>query len=184
MLRGSPTGTESLGLAAPDVLVIETDGTLEQPDSLKTAYDGAPATGLDVFRHALDDVSNHAAIAARQNGLDALCATCSSCPVVRICGGGLYAHRYRPESGFDNPSVYCDDLKATIEYIARRESPTQESPPSVPTHGLRMADFDSRRSASGSSAQWVRPSRPGSTRPFRTPRWPPPNRPRTSIWPP
>jgi uncharacterized protein len=37
--------------------------------------------------------------------------------VVRICGGGLYAHRYRTGTGFDNPSVYCSDLKALITQV-------------------------------------------------------------------
>jgi uncharacterized protein len=31
-------------------------------------------------------------------------------PVRQVCGGGLYAHRYEPNIGFDNPSVYCADL--------------------------------------------------------------------------
>ena len=40
--------TESLGLEASDVAVIETDGTIEQADSIKVAYDGAPGHR---FRH-------------------------------------------------------------------------------------------------------------------------------------
>lgn len=36
-------------------MVVETDGTLEQVDSLKTAYEGTAATGFDVFRNAFDD---------------------------------------------------------------------------------------------------------------------------------
>ncbi|MFM9559368.1 FxsB family radical SAM/SPASM domain protein, partial [Streptomyces caniscabiei] len=46
--------------------------------------------------------------------------TCRACPLVRICGGGHYAHRYRPGSGFRNPSVYCADLDVLIRHIARR----------------------------------------------------------------
>ncbi|MBB4951672.1 sulfatase maturation enzyme AslB (radical SAM superfamily) [Kitasatospora gansuensis] len=47
-LRGRSSLTESLGLDPADLVVVETDGTLEQADSLKTAYDGAPETGFDV----------------------------------------------------------------------------------------------------------------------------------------
>ncbi|MEH1127671.1 FxsB family cyclophane-forming radical SAM/SPASM peptide maturase [Micromonospora sp. CPCC 206061] len=119
-------GTEAVGLAPADVVVIETDGAWEQADSLKTAYDGAPATGFDVFSHSVDDVAGHAGVAARQNGLAGVCATCRACPVVRRCGGGLFAHRYRSGSGFDNPSVYCADLKALIARID--ESPVDVSP--------------------------------------------------------
>jgi uncharacterized protein len=48
-LRGLPSRTESLGLASSSLVIVETDGTLEQLDPLKAAYDGAPVTGFDVF---------------------------------------------------------------------------------------------------------------------------------------
>ncbi|MER6299171.1 FxsB family cyclophane-forming radical SAM/SPASM peptide maturase [Kitasatospora sp. NPDC001539] len=129
-LRGLSSLTESLGLEPSDLVVLETDGSFEQADSLKTAYDGAPETGLDVFSHSLDQVALHPGIAARQTGTDGLSPTCRACPVVRSCGGGLYAHRYRADNGFDNPSVYCGDLMALINGIAGKDSPV-----SVPAPG-------------------------------------------------
>ncbi|KUO15681.1 FxsB family cyclophane-forming radical SAM/SPASM peptide maturase [Streptomyces dysideae] len=120
-LGGGLSLTESLGLAPADVVVVETDGTFEQADSLKTAFDGAPVTGEDVFRNTFDDVARHPGIAARQRGLAGLSAKCRSCPVVRSCGGGLYAHRYRGDgTEFDNPSVYCADLETLIRSIDAR----------------------------------------------------------------
>jgi uncharacterized protein len=123
--RGGPSLTEAIGTDPADLLVIDTDGTWEQPDSMKTAFHGAAATGMNVFDHAVDVVAGHPAVAARQHGIAALCPTCRACPVARVCGGGLYAHRYRPIRGkaaaddhtseFHNPSVYCADLKALIE---------------------------------------------------------------------
>ncbi|MBM0234525.1 FxsB family radical SAM/SPASM domain protein [Micromonospora sp. STR1_7] len=108
-------GTEAFGLAPADVLVVEADGSWEQVDSLKTAYHGAADTGFDVFGHSVDEARQHPGVAARQDGVDGLCATCRSCPVVDRCGGGLYAHRWRTGSGFDNPSVYCADLLRLID---------------------------------------------------------------------
>ena len=99
------------------MVVIETDGTIEQADSIKVAYDGAPATGLDIFRHPLDAAAAHPAIRARQQGIAGLRDTCRQCPVVTSCGGGLYAHRYRTGTGFDNPSVYCADLEKIITHV-------------------------------------------------------------------
>lgn len=121
-LYGRPVTTETLGLDPVDLLVIETDGTLEQVDALKTAYDNAAATGLDVWRNALDEAAAVPGIAVRQQGLDGLSEDCRACPVVRVCGGGHYPHRYRPETGFDNPSVYCADLKQIIEHVAGAET--------------------------------------------------------------
>lgn len=118
--RGGPSFTEALGTDPADLLVIDTDGSWTQPDSMKTVRDGADATGMQVTEHTVDEVARHAQIAARQGGLAALCPTCRACPVVRICGGGLYAHRYGP-GGFDNPSVYCADLKELITTVTADE---------------------------------------------------------------
>jgi uncharacterized protein len=132
---GGVSGTESLGLAPSDVAVIETDGTIEQADSIKVAYDGAPATGLDVFAHPFDAAAAHPAIRAQQQGIAGLSATCRRCPVVTSCGGGLYAHRYRSGSGFDNPSVYCADLEKIITHVRMAEARR-------PGHSIPEAHFD------------------------------------------
>ena len=115
--QGRPSGSEGAGLDPVDLLVIETDGSWEQADSLKTAFENAPATGLDVFSHSVDQAAAHPGVAARQSGIAALCITCRKCPLVRACGGGLYGHRHKSGNGFDNPSVYCDDLKILIPQV-------------------------------------------------------------------
>ncbi|MEV3993190.1 radical SAM/SPASM protein FxsB, inactivated metallohydrolase extension form [Streptomyces sp. NPDC049837] len=127
-LNGGPSLTESLGLAPTDLVVVETDGTLEQVDSLKSAYEGAAATGFDVFRHSFDEVAAHPGVRARQLGLAGVSETCRQCPVVRSCGGGLYTHRYRAEGGFDNPSVYCADLEALVRGIENRTAAATAAP--------------------------------------------------------
>ena len=147
---GGTSGTESLGLAPSDVAVIETDGTIEQADSIKVAYDGAPVTGLDVFRHPLDAAAAHPGIRARQQGIAGLSTVCRQCPVVDSCGGGLYAHRYRSGSGFANPSVYCADLEKIITHVRARLRPeaasqtSQASPAAAhrPPHAMPQAHFD------------------------------------------
>ncbi|MEW1759941.1 radical SAM/SPASM protein FxsB, inactivated metallohydrolase extension form [Streptomyces cyaneofuscatus] len=127
-LSGGPSLTESLGLAPTDLVVVETDGQLEQVDSLKSAYEGAAATGFDVFTHSFDEVAAHPGVRARQLGLAGVSEACRRCPVVRSCGGGLYTHRYRSPGGFDHPSVYCADLAALIRGIEDRTAAATESP--------------------------------------------------------
>ncbi|MDX3451041.1 FxsB family radical SAM/SPASM domain protein [Streptomyces sp. ME02-8801-2C] len=122
LLMGLPSGTEAVGTSPVVAVVIDTDGAVEQVDSLKTTYAGAPVTGFNVFRHAFDLVLDHPGIVARQIGLAALSSTCRSCAVVEVCGGGNYAHRFRADSGFLNPSVYCPDLAHLIRHIAGRLS--------------------------------------------------------------
>ncbi|MFG3643320.1 FxsB family cyclophane-forming radical SAM/SPASM peptide maturase [Micromonospora sp. NPDC047762] len=121
-------GTEAFGVAPADVLVVEADGTWEQADSLKTAYHGAAGTGFDVFDHSVDEVTRHPGVAVRQDGVAGLCATCRACPVVDRCGGGLYAHRWRTGSGFDNPSVYCADLLRLVDTVGAHPPPTAPVP--------------------------------------------------------
>ncbi|MGK5534273.1 FxsB family cyclophane-forming radical SAM/SPASM peptide maturase [Streptomyces sp. URMC 129] len=117
LLAGS-SGSEVVGLLPADAVVIETDGSLAWADSLKAVADGAAATGLNVRDHSFDAVL---ALPERPaSGLESLCRTCRSCPVGRICGGGLRAHRYGRGRGFDNPSVYCLDLALLIGHIRQR----------------------------------------------------------------
>jgi len=122
LLLGGGSAVESIGLTPVNLIVVETDGTLEQVDSLKAAFDGAPVTGLNVFDHAFDVAMEHSSIVARQLGLAGLAAACRSCPVVDVCGGGLYPQRYRSGTGFLNPSVYCPDLLRLIGHISERLS--------------------------------------------------------------
>ena len=138
--NGGVSSTESLGLGPSDLAVIEADGAIEQADSIKIAYDGAPATGLDIFSNRLDDAAGHPAIRARQLGIDGLNRTCRRCPVVTSCGGGLYAHRYRTGSGFDNPSVYCGDLEKIITHV--RAGETARHPAKHPSGQPELAHFD------------------------------------------
>jgi uncharacterized protein len=120
VLLGGPSASEVVGLAPARMVVIETDGSVEQEDTLKVAYDGATATGLHVARDALDAALLLPQIVARQIGAKALAASCRVCPVRVVCGGGLYSHRYREGTGFLNPSVYCPDLLALIGHIRDR----------------------------------------------------------------
>lgn len=139
---GYPSLTEAIGFGRADLAVIETDGSYEQVDSLKAAFDGAAATGLNVAEHSLDDLAGHPALAARQPGTRGLSADCAACTVLASCGGGLYAHRYKQETGYLNPSVYCADLKRLIGHVRDRVLPPGAALAGpAPKHGLSRADF-------------------------------------------
>jgi uncharacterized protein len=119
-ILGGRSRFDSIGIGPVLVAIIETDGTIQQSDFLKSAYAGAASTGLHVSRDTLDAALVLPAVAARQLGATALATTCRSCRIHRICGGGQYAHRYRTGHGFANPSVYCSDLYRLIEHIRHR----------------------------------------------------------------
>ena len=117
---GGAGRSEQVGLSPVAVVVVETDGAIELVDSLKSAYEGACATGLTVFDDPLDAALAHPGVVARQIGREALCDTCRRCPVHAVCGGGHYAHRFRAGDGFRNPSVYCADMLRLISHVTRR----------------------------------------------------------------
>jgi uncharacterized protein len=148
-LAGGPSFTESLGLEPVSLAVIETDGSYEQVDSLKAAFDGAPGTGTNVFDHDLDTVAQHPGILARQQGIAGLCETCQRCPVVDSCGGGLYTHRYQTGSDFDNPSVYCADLLQLITHIDSNRPAATVGPPGIRTHALAAEDLAALAAGTG-----------------------------------
>jgi len=156
---GRPSGSEAVGLDPVDLLVIETDGSWEQTDSLKTAFDGAPETGMDIFSHSVDEAAAFSGVVSRLGGLGSLCRTCRECSVVQACGGGLYSHRFSYANDFDNPSVYCADLKKIIPVVVGRASaaPVLPAPPdevwdSGNVHDLPDGGFERLSAGPGDTA--------------------------------
>jgi len=119
-LLGGCSAAEQIGTSPVATIVIETDGGMQWSDMVTAAYVGAGATGRNIHTDPFDTVLLAPQIASRQLGIQALSARCRECPVVRVCGGGLYEHRYRAGNGFDNPSVYCPDLYHLITHVRAR----------------------------------------------------------------
>jgi uncharacterized protein len=117
---GQYGAVEGLGLLPSTVLVIDTDGSIKQLNSLSSAYSGAADTGLHVASNSFDDALDHPTTVARQIGAEALCSHCRDCEVMNSCGGDLYPHRYRYGEGFRNPpstaTISCgsSDMFATV----------------------------------------------------------------------
>ncbi|MET9448167.1 FxsB family cyclophane-forming radical SAM/SPASM peptide maturase [Streptomyces cinerochromogenes] len=113
-VRGS---VETLGLAPPTSVVIESDGSIEAVDTLRSVEEGATWLGLDVLRHSFDEALSHPKLLHRQYGKEALAEQCRACPVVDVCGGGYLPHRFSEAQGYRNPSVYCADLEYLIRHV-------------------------------------------------------------------
>ncbi|GAA5060865.1 FxsB family radical SAM/SPASM domain protein [Thermocatellispora tengchongensis] len=120
LLLGGTSALGTLGRSAQSIAVVETDGGIELSDQLKVAFEGAGDTGLNVLTDPFDAVSALPQAAVLHPAAATLCPTCAACDLVRVCGGGDLAHRYRRGGGFANPSVYCPDLYALIGEIRDR----------------------------------------------------------------
>lgn len=115
---GAHGAVETLGLAPPASVVIESDGSIEGVDTLRSVEEGASWLGLDVFHESFDAAIHHPKLLHRQQGGTAsLAEECQRCPLVAVCGGGYLPHRFSAESGYQNPSVYCEDLAYLIRHV-------------------------------------------------------------------
>ena len=119
LLAGAHTSSEEWGLQPVDFAVIEANGEIQAVDTLKVCYPGANHLGLNIFTSSIDAMYTAPAVLERQNRWSTLAAVCQTCPVVQVCGGGYFPHRYSRARAFDNPSVYCQDLLKMIQEIHR-----------------------------------------------------------------
>jgi uncharacterized protein len=98
-------------------LIIETNGDIETLDALRVCQHGISGSNLNVKTHNLSDIKIGAPLVyqAMTTGFP-LCDKCISCSEKIICNGGYLPHRYAKENGFNNPSVWCDDIYSFIQH--------------------------------------------------------------------
>ena len=119
MIRGlfgeSPI-LDSLGGDMSMLCTVESDGSIGESDVGRIC----PPLQTDmrnIFESTFSDHTDNSVVASSQK----LCSTCEVCKYVSVCGGGYLPHRY-DGVGFDNPSFYCEALKALSERISNRVS--------------------------------------------------------------
>ena len=115
VLHGAISPTEGVGYNPVELCTVMTDGTVEAHDVLRIAGDGFTQTKFNIFDHALDDVRGEQRWQAARDASINLAAKCRQCKFMNACGGGYLPHRFSKSNGYDNPSVYCDDLYAMFE---------------------------------------------------------------------
>ncbi|MHA7057467.1 radical SAM protein [Aquimarina sp. M1] len=103
------------------VLVVETNGEIEAIDSLKACGHGFTKSGMNVQRNDFSDIKKSPLGKLYfEDSTTKLCAKCLECPIRDVCQGGRLVHRFRKENGFNNPSVYCNDLIKLIAHIQNK----------------------------------------------------------------
>jgi uncharacterized protein len=120
MLFRYPISTDNIGGKPVGVVVVETDGGIEPTDAFKCCEDGITKLGANVIENDFDDLYGIPMVRVLQHGAPMLCQTCQECELRDVCGGGYMPHRYSITTGFDNPSVYCNDLTQLIRHIRTR----------------------------------------------------------------
>jgi uncharacterized protein len=123
LLLGSTSYTQAVGAGPKNYIVVETDGSVHGDDCLKVCDEGLSNTGLNIFHNSINELfaCNNVATFGVLGALKPA-KECVTCPEFSVCGGGSVPNRYSTARGFDNPSVWCTDLKKLIAHIRNATS--------------------------------------------------------------
>lgn len=122
LILGGHGQKEGVGLTEYGILVIDTDGTITKNDTLKVARAGGDrfeatrniaGTDLTAFV-ATPDFADYYSLQ------EPSAPACRRCPELTVCGGGMPAHRFSPDNGYHNPTVFCADQLLLIGELRRR----------------------------------------------------------------
>lgn len=114
-LLANNSPTEGVGYRPVELCTVMTDGSVEAHDVLRIAGDGFTQTKFNIFEHAIDEVRDEPRWKTAREASINLCKTCRECKFMQACGGGYLPHRFSKKNGYDNPSVYCNDLYSMFE---------------------------------------------------------------------
>ena len=122
LIVGGRGTKEGIGARVFGIIVIDTDGSVTKNDTLKSAFSGADrfAKQWSVRTHNLTEVANSDEFSIYYTLQRPTAPDCLSCPELGICGGGMLVNRWRDDSGYHNPSVYCADQLFLIGHIRNR----------------------------------------------------------------
>jgi uncharacterized protein len=89
---------------------VNTDGSIEYPDYLRTAKDGGAATAFSIEKNRLLDFEGDTVFRSLLDLRDQRAIECEGCGVAEFCGGGFVPGRLSAVSNrLDKRSVYCHD---------------------------------------------------------------------------
>ena len=121
LAAGKSTTSDWFGAPRPNYIVIETDGTYNLLDSLKTI--GAGSAQVRSLSASVEAVGLQEALELSDKLLSSQGAfeqpiVCHSCKWRSQCKGGYLATRYSAARKFDNPSVYCEGIKQVFDFCS------------------------------------------------------------------
>jgi uncharacterized protein len=117
MLLGAQSRIDALGPHPLAEVVVETDGSLEPLDVLRTCGNGMTRLGLNVLANDIEDLRATELFQLCLRNQNLLPEECHHCPVYSVCGGGYLPHRWGNSRGFRNPSVHSAELRSVIMHV-------------------------------------------------------------------
>jgi uncharacterized protein len=120
-LLGGAGSTDAFGNPLMSYLIVDTDGAVEALDALRVCAPAMSQSGLNVLTDDLFDL--HRGLPLLQQAVHdgfPLPSGCKACPDRELCGGGYLPHRYSHARQFDNPSVWCADIRKLLTHARSR----------------------------------------------------------------
>ena len=118
------TTSEEIGLGPSNLFVVDTDGLYAQHDVLKICNDFSWGIDSTVFNTEICDLVNNDTFSNYLLDWITFSKKCQTCPELTVCGGGYLPHRWSSKNkSFQNPSIYCEDLKEIISYMRKDVAP-------------------------------------------------------------
>jgi uncharacterized protein len=119
LILGGRGQKEGVGLTEYGIIVVDTDGTVTKNDTLKVAHAGGDRFGgvHNITERRLADFLVTEDVASYYSLQEPSSARCRRCPELNVCGGGMPAHRWSEDNGYDNPTIFCNDQLMLIRHL-------------------------------------------------------------------
>ena len=125
VVMGGTSRLEMIGNPPLRLVCIETDGSIQGLDKLRSCEDGLSTMPLNVHDCDFNEIAARSPFHAEvMDGLPidglALPSGCRGCRERETCAGGHLPNRYSSARGFDNPSVWCADMLNLFAHVRER----------------------------------------------------------------
>ncbi|WP_437733296.1 radical SAM protein [Sorangium sp. So ce1335] len=117
LLNQKHTSLDSTGPRPTRTIVIQPNGAIEPHDVFGIAGQEQVHTKLNVSSNDIVELWNEPAWRIPYEAGLNLPAKCKACRFTQACSGGYIMHRYSSKNGYNNPSVYCEDLLGIFSHI-------------------------------------------------------------------
>lgn len=117
LILGTGNGYDTMGKNHGDAIVVESNGDIQSNDTFRVCKNRITDTKFNIVNDPLSVMHVDPLAKLYYNNHFDLCSVCSRCPIESLCGGGYVINRYSKINGFDNQSIYCNDLIKFITHV-------------------------------------------------------------------
>ncbi|MCH2055286.1 MAG: radical SAM protein [Thalassotalea sp.] len=101
------------------IITVDSEGNIGPEDTLRSIVPEAFGNGLNIANATVSDITSNTKFMESWLGMNTTPKECEGCGWKSICRGGELKNRYnKKENSFENKSIYCSTIQATLESLA------------------------------------------------------------------